>query len=200
MTKFADGTFENEVHFRDDANTVRAVITRSDGTQTVRTTFNGVNEKGEQIFSDVTLDETGALVERRDGVTHADGSQTIVVRDQPGASRVVATTTTTIMPDGAIRQHVTRFDGTDETVLMREYKTADGAQVREVQSDDNVQIVTTRADGSHSDVTRFEDGTFESNDTVVRPDGTQIHTRTNRDQTFVSTEQQPDRRHHHDRR
>ncbi len=189
-TTFADGTSESEVQFTDQDGSKRTVLTKVDGTTQVTSLHTGKTDKGETFFTEVTLDSQGALVVRKETLVHPDGSSKTTVRDGVGASHVVETVTTTAMPDGAVRQHIQRADGTDETTLIREYTTAEGAHVKEVHSDDRVQITTTR-DGMTSDTTKFEDGTIESNDVVTMPSGSIVITRTNRDQTFESTEQFP---------
>jgi hypothetical protein len=189
-TTFADGTSEREVQLTDLDGSKRTVLTKADGTTEVTSLHTGKTESGETFFTEVKLDGVGGLVQRKETIVHADGSTTTTVRDGVGASHVVETVTTTVMPDGAVREHVQRADGTDETTLIREYTTADGARVQEVHSDDRVHITTDR-DGMISETTKFEDGTIEANDVVRMPNGSIVITRTNRDKTFESTEQLP---------
>ncbi len=189
-TKLADGSLESEQTFVDPNGTQRVVVNRSDGFQQVKETAKGTNEKGEEVVSEVTLDGTGAFVSRNEFVTHPDGSTTSTLRDGPGASHVVETTNTTTMPDGAIRVHIDRADGTDETFLRREYKLADGKQVVETQHDNRVELVT-KGDGFQSRVTKFEDGLSESKESVTQPDGTIVNTTTSRGGNVETTRQDP---------
>jgi len=57
-----------------------------------------------------------------------------------------------------------------------------------VQHDDRVEFETT-GPGIHSRTTKFEDGTQEAKDSVTQPDGTIVHTTTNRGGTFETTTQ-----------
>jgi hypothetical protein len=126
---------------------------------------------------------------RKDTTTFPDGSSKAVTRDGPGASHVVETVTTQASADGAVRIHIQRADGTDETMLRREFD-ANGQHFVEVQHDDRVEIDAT-SPGHHSRTTKFEDGTEESFDTSTGPDGTLFHTTISRGGSIEKTEQPP---------
>jgi hypothetical protein len=189
-TTFPDGTTESEVQFTQIDGSRQTNLTGRDGSLQVTNLHTGTTAQGETFFTEVTLAADGSLVRRTETLVHPDGSSTETIRDGAGASHVVQTTTKTVLPDGAVRQHVERDDGTDETTLFRTYTQADGTRVEEVHSDDRVQIVETRAD-SISDVTRFEDGTQMQKNVLTMPDGAITIQRIDRDKSFEETEQLP---------